>query len=79
MELGSQMDIDIASKMYRWPAFGDENAGSPRRVYMREVDMGTDRELFTEDPTGVPSARRPDGGPIRPSGEGLSSRSRPGR
>ena len=54
MELGSQMDIDIAAKMYRWPAFGDETAGPPRRVYMREIDMGTDRELFTQDPTGIP-------------------------
>jgi hypothetical protein len=46
MELGSQQDIDIAAKMYRWPAFGDETAGPPRRVYMREIDMGTDRERF---------------------------------
>jgi len=54
MELGSQLDIDIAAKMYRWPAFGDETAGPPRRVYMAEVHMGNDRELFAEDPTGVP-------------------------
>jgi hypothetical protein len=54
MELGSQMDIDIAAKMYRWPAFGDETAGPPHRVYMREIDMGSDRELFSEDPFGVP-------------------------
>lgn len=54
MELGDQMDIDIAAKMYRWPTFGDETAGRPRRVYMREIDMGTDRELFDDDPTGVP-------------------------
>ncbi len=54
MELGSQMDIDIASKMYRHPAFGDVSAGPPRRVYMREIDMGNDRDLFSEDPDGVP-------------------------
>ncbi|MCP4607532.1 MAG: N-6 DNA methylase [Planctomycetes bacterium] len=54
MELGNQMDIDIAEKMYRWPPFGDEAAGPPRRVYMREIDMGTDRRLFGEDPNGVP-------------------------
>lgn len=54
MELGSQMDIDIAAKMYRWPTFGDETAGPARRVYMAEVHMGNDRELFDEDPTGVP-------------------------
>jgi hypothetical protein len=54
MELGNQMDIDIAARMYRWPAFGDESAGPPRRVYMREIDMGTDRDLFDEDPAGIP-------------------------
>jgi hypothetical protein len=54
MELGNQIDIDISAKMYRWPSFSDETAGPPRRVYMREIDMGNDRELFTEDPTGIP-------------------------
>jgi hypothetical protein len=55
MEFDSQRDIDIAAKMYsRWPRFGDTTAGRPRRVYMREIDMGTDRHLFDEDPTGVP-------------------------
>ena len=54
MELGNQQDIDIAAKMYRWPAFGDEIAGQPIRYYMRETDMGNDRELFNEDPSGVP-------------------------
>ena len=55
MELRSQRDIDITVKMYkRCPKFGDENAGPPHRFYMREVDMGTDRELFDEDPTGLP-------------------------
>jgi len=55
MELGSQRDIDIAAKMYAaQPKFGDEAAGPPRRVYMRELDMGNDRDLFTEEPDGVP-------------------------
>jgi hypothetical protein len=54
MELGSQMDIDIAAKMYRWPAFGDDTAGPPIRVYMAEVHMGNDRKLFTQDPSGIP-------------------------
>jgi hypothetical protein len=54
MELGNQMDIDIATKMYRWPAFGDESVGPPQRVYMREIDMGTDRDLFDEDASGIP-------------------------
>jgi hypothetical protein len=55
MELGNQKDIDIASKMYeRWPKFGDEEVGPPFRFYMREVDMGNDRELFEGDSTGLP-------------------------
>lgn len=54
MELGNQHDIDIAAKMYHWPAFGDQTAGPPTRVYMREIDMGNDRDLFSEDPSGVP-------------------------
>jgi hypothetical protein len=54
MELGSQIDIDIATKMYRWPAFGDVTAGLPHRVYMCELHMGNDRGLFDEDPTGFP-------------------------
>jgi hypothetical protein len=55
MELSSQRDIDIAAKMYgAWPKFGDDDAGPPHRHYMREIDMGTDRDLFSEDPTGLP-------------------------
>ncbi|MHB9130418.1 MAG: Eco57I restriction-modification methylase domain-containing protein [Armatimonadota bacterium] len=55
MELGNQTDINIVNNMYElWPKFGDSNAGSPHRHYMREIDMGTDRELFDEDPTGLP-------------------------
>lgn len=55
MELASQRDIDIATKMYAaWPKFGQKIEGSPHRHYMREVDMGTDRDLFDEDPSGVP-------------------------
>ncbi len=55
MEFGNQRDIDIASKMYaRWPKFGDEDAGPPYRQYMAEVHMGNDRDLFDEDPSGLP-------------------------
>ena len=55
MEFSSQREIDIARKMYsKWPKFGDPDAGPPYRHYMREVDMGTDRGLFTEDSSGVP-------------------------
>lgn len=55
MEFGDQRDIDIAVKMYaRWPKFGDEAAGLPIRNYMREFDMGTDRDFFGENPKGLP-------------------------
>lgn len=54
MELGNQVEVDIATKMYRWPAFGDDAAGPPNRVYMREIDMGTDRDLFDGNSAGVP-------------------------
>ncbi|MYN65614.1 MAG: N-6 DNA methylase [Acidobacteria bacterium] len=55
MEFSSQRDIDIAEKMYRrHPRFDDERDGQPRRHYMREVDMGNDRSLFDEDPSGAP-------------------------
>jgi hypothetical protein len=54
MELSNQMDIDVAAKMYRWPALGDASAEGPRRVYMAEVHMGNDRDIFSEDATGVP-------------------------
>src|ERR1700688_4897742 len=55
MEFGSQLDIDIASKMYGChPKFGDETAGPPRRQYMAELHMGADRDLFDEEPSGVP-------------------------
>jgi hypothetical protein len=55
MEFGSQREIDVVTKMYSaWPKFGDESVGEPFRHYMREVDMGNDRDLFTEDPDGLP-------------------------
>lgn len=51
----AQAEIDAASTMFeRWPRFGDESAGPPMREYQREVDMGNDRDLFTEDPSGLP-------------------------
>lgn len=55
MEFGSQRDIDIAQKMYKaHPKFGDETKGPPHRHYMAEIHMGNDRDLFTEDPSGLP-------------------------
>ena len=55
MEFRSQHDIDIAAKMYAaHPKFGDDGAGPPYRHYMAEVHMGNNRDLFTEDPAGMP-------------------------
>jgi len=55
MEIAAQQDIDICRKMYaRYPKFGEQVPGQPLRVYQREVDMGTDRELFPEGAEGLP-------------------------
>jgi len=55
MEIAAQQDIDICRKMYaRYPKFGQRIAGQPNRVYMREIDMGTDREMFPEGAVGLP-------------------------
>jgi hypothetical protein len=55
MEFESQRDIDVATKMYAaHPKFGDQLTGASRRSYMREIDMGTDRDLFSEDSVGIP-------------------------
>lgn len=55
MEFSNQFEIDIARKMYaRFPKFGEKIVGAPYRNYQREVDMGNDRGLFDEDPSGLP-------------------------
>jgi hypothetical protein len=55
MEFANQFEIDIASKVYaKFPKFAQKITGAPHRHYMREVDMGTDRHLFDEDPSGLP-------------------------
>jgi hypothetical protein len=54
LEFAAQEDIDICTKMYsRFPKFGERIDGQPYRSYMREVDMGNDRELFSEGPDGL--------------------------
>jgi hypothetical protein len=37
-----------------WPPFGQVVPGLPYREYQREIDMGNDRELFTDDTDGLP-------------------------
>ena len=55
MRFSSQAEIDAVTKAYsRCPRFGDENAGEPYRDYMREIDMGNDRELFVSGSDGLP-------------------------
>ncbi len=55
MEFAAQSEIDVCAKMYgRYPKFGTEIDGVPYRHYMREVDMGTDRGLFSEGDDGLP-------------------------
>ena len=55
MEFAAQSEIDICAKMYaRYPKFGTKIEGLPYRHYMREVDMGTDRSLFSDGDIGLP-------------------------
>jgi len=55
MEFAAQSEIDVCARMYgRYPKFGAEVEGVPYRHYMREVDMGTDRGLFSEGADGLP-------------------------
>jgi N-6 DNA Methylase len=55
MRFSSQAEIEAVSKAYaRCPRFGDKTAGEPYRDYMREIDMGNDRELFVDGPGGLP-------------------------
>ncbi len=55
MEFAAQSEIDICARMYAlYPKFGADIEGLPYRRYMREVDMGTDRGLFSEGTEGLP-------------------------
>lgn len=55
MEFAAQSEIDICARMYAlYPKFGTEIKDLPYRHYMREVDMGTDRGLFSEGGEGLP-------------------------
>ena len=55
MEFSTQEEIDICAQMYaRYPKLGAKIDGQPYRHYMREVDMGTDRALFSDGDDGLP-------------------------
>jgi hypothetical protein len=54
-DLRNTSELTTSRKMYAsCPTFGDRSQGPPFRHYSREVDMGNDRELFTDDPSGLP-------------------------
>ena len=54
-DVRSLNQLTTSRKMFAaCPAFGDKSLGPPVRHYSREVDMGTDRGLFTADPDGLP-------------------------
>jgi hypothetical protein len=54
-EVAHPSDISISRKLYaRLPKFGSEQQAAATREYMREIDMGNDREDFDDDPEGVP-------------------------
>ncbi len=54
-EFADPRDVTIARKMHaRLPSFGAAITGASDRVYMREIDMGNDRDFFSEDSRGLP-------------------------
>lgn len=54
-ETAGGIDAETTDHLYRqWPAFGDTTQGLPFREYQREIDMGTDRDLFGDDEPGLP-------------------------
>jgi hypothetical protein len=54
-DLRNVSELTTSRKMYAaCPAFGDKTLGKPVRRYSRELDMGSDRDLFTTDPAGLP-------------------------
>ncbi len=54
-EVAHPSDISISRKLYaRLPKFGSEQQAAAKREYMREIDMGNDREDFDDDPEGAP-------------------------
>jgi N-6 DNA Methylase len=54
-EVAHAHDITISRKIYaRYPKFGADVPGLAVRDYMREVDMGNDRDDFESDPSGLP-------------------------
>ncbi|HWQ92356.1 MAG TPA: N-6 DNA methylase [Clostridia bacterium] len=54
-DLRNISELTTSRKMYAaCPTFGDRVHGSPLRHYSAELHMGGNRDLFTDDPTGLP-------------------------
>jgi hypothetical protein len=54
-EIAHPADIEVSRKIYaRFSKFGSEDSNLAMRRYMRELDMGNDREDFGNDPDGLP-------------------------
>lgn len=54
-EFADPRDVSIARKLHaRLPSFGADIPGANDRVYMREIDMGNDRDSFGEAEDGIP-------------------------
>jgi Type I restriction-modification system methyltransferase subunit len=54
-EIVHKSDIVIARKLYaRFPKFGEDIEGLPRREYAAELHMGNDRDDFSSDEGGIP-------------------------
>ena len=54
-EVRDSIAMVLSSKLKaRFPAFGDQPGGHPYRHYLRELDMGANRDLFTQDGDGIP-------------------------
>ncbi|MDA8316354.1 MAG: hypothetical protein M0010_14475 [Actinomycetota bacterium] len=54
-EIRSSAALSVSQRIYAaWPPFGRNLPGLPFRDFRREVDMGNDRHLFTDDPSGLP-------------------------
>ncbi|MEU3681461.1 DNA methyltransferase [Streptomyces sp. NPDC030592] len=54
-ETAGGIDSEITNHLYlQWPPFGASAADFPHRVYQREIDMGTDRDRYTDDEPGLP-------------------------
>ncbi|WP_405014102.1 Eco57I restriction-modification methylase domain-containing protein [Kitasatospora sp. NBC_01539] len=49
------IDAAVTDHLYlQWPAFAASSDDFPKRVYQREIDMGTDRDRYTDDEPGLP-------------------------